>query len=325
MLPYARHVMRSQYQNENSFKSSYATIKALINRYNIRSLEYFDQNINTICDDILGSPTALQTQSKQIYILSLLVKNKLEYNDTYKLLKKIKEKLNYQIMQNRLKNKPKNRKEMECLKIKYSDLKKFKINNNHINFKNMLFNLLVHQKETPRLDYRLLTYDPYDRTGNFVYEKNNDLYITLNDYKTAKTYGPWTFKLEPKVSEYMKLFIKELKLKRGVHIFRNSKGDPYNRGRFHDFISRTFEQKTRATMTIGCLRKIKELEMFHRNPKILTMTLKEKSNFVIKYFRHSLRTATESYNPILEEEKDKNKKSFLDKMSMNEKLVFGLL
>lgn len=269
---------------------------------NINNLpKYTDQII-----DRLNNIKSPETRRRLYHVFHLLYKwshNPKEAEMFKQESAKIRQELN-EFLQNNL---PRSTKEAECLGISFAHIRnnypvRQNKNKKNMNPKMLLFNLLVHQDQTPRLEYRMLQWKPKKKkNANYITvdKKTKKVKMVINDYKTAKTYGVWEFELQPDVSEYVTSFIEYHKPKANSYFFKTNTGKPYLSNKFSKYVKQMFKWVIGQRVNMNCLRKIKEKALFHQNPQFMNVSIKDKDQWLIDNFRHNLKTAMLYYNPLV--------------------------
>ena len=314
LLERANEMLSKKYSNTSSYKASSSIIKTYLRKnkqWNDLSTQGED-----ILNDILKSSKSLETKRKLIYIFALLIEENpaglenihKQYIEEYKKLKK-------RIIENAKENKPKNAKEARCMKVTLAEMRNREINMNDMDQRSLLYNILVFIDETPRLELRKVVYSPRTRlpNGNYFRCFNNKCELVLNDYKTSKTYKEWRINITGLLKDYLKKYIKHHKITPGDLLFINKKGNEYPANKFSEYIQRMFKNKLGVIITINCLRKIKENELFHKNPEILNMSTKDKEEYVKDKFKHNLDTSMTYYN-IKKEDDDSAPPGFIKEL-----------
>lgn len=199
-----------------------------------------------------------------------------------------------------MKNQPLTEKEENALKVTYEDL----IQQAPLELyrEALLYNLLVHVPETPRLDYANLRYDPEDKTGNYIAKKNGMYYIVLNKYKTANKYGRWKYPIRPQwLNNWLDDYFRVRNYPRGEYLFVRSStkpNEPMTRPTFSRFVENVFKMTVGTPITINALRKIKERFMLHLNPNINQLSMAQREDIAIGLFRHSYNSSLQHYMKV---------------------------
>ncbi len=190
--------------------------------------------------------------------------------------------------------------------ITLDDLRAIPINNDKVDQKSLIYNLLVHQDETTRLGLHSLLYDPEDKEGKNYLECAGDICrIVMNDYKTHKTYGAWVINFTGPMKDYIISYLSKTNKQKGSVFFWNKLGNPYSRNKFSSLIGRIMKKRIGTTLKTNQIRKIKANGLFHHHPRKLEMSLKEREEYVIQTFRHSLQTSDMDYYNKIEKEEEK--------------------
>lgn len=297
---YISQLIKTKYHNGKSRKNITSLMNSFLRKFpQIKTIKDLSQQSENILKGLLKSTLSAETIRKIVYILSLVYdqigdkKSQSLYQKTYLRLKK-------EIIDHRKTNKPISAKEADCVDIPYETLFSKPIDLKELDQKTLLYNLLIYIKETPRLDYRTLIYNPTKNKNVANYIKLNEPpQIVLNDYKTSKTYGPWIIPIKHnKLLEYLRTYVRAKNIKPGTYLFLNQAGKPYPSHKFSEYTQRMFNKKLKYKITMNCLRKIKEKFIFHNNPKTLNMSYKDKEDLVAKYFKHNLQTSMLYYNIV---------------------------
>ena len=298
MLAYIQSELIKKYgKGTSNYKTAISTARAFLNQnQHIKSLDQCDDIMNAI----LNSSKSLETKRKQLFIFAYIYETKKDKKCQKKMLK-VYSRIKYQILNQRKENKVRNRKEAECLMVTLTELRK-RIKWNVFDQQNMVFNIFVSPDQTPRLEIRTLVLETKDKKkGNYIIEdkkRKGFYYMMLNSYKTSQFYGPWKIRFNDKMSSFVRNYIKKNGIKPGNHFFLNQKKKEYPSNKFSEYVQRIFKKRVGVNININCLRKIKEIELFHNNKISLNMSLKEKEEWVKKNFRHNLHTSLIYYNKI---------------------------
>ncbi len=297
-LPLSRYYLSLLYHdNKTSFKKTFSTVNAFLNRNGDLLLH---RDSAQLFKKVKESTVSKETKRKVLYNLALLLlilkerKMHAKYMAEYRRLKS-------SIIRDRKANIIRKPEKEGCLQVSVLKERKKAIDMDDLTPHALIFNLLIYIDPTPRLEYRSLIFSPTSDLDkkNYLSKIRGTWTIVLNNYKTVKYYKRWTIVIKSdRLQRYINKYVKTNKLSANDHIFLNAVGKEYPHNKFSEFIKRAFFNKTGIDVTINCLRKIKEVELFHRNPMTLTMSLKEKEDFVKNNFRHSLRTSMLYYNRI---------------------------
>lgn len=302
-------LVKKLYKNlkNNTYKTAISSMRAFFKRnQDIDSLDDY----NLIIERVMNHKSKNQTKIKQLYILGSIY-SELQNNEGKKAIHKVYTKLNKDLNNLLKKNKYKNDKEKECITHNLKDLRT-KLDYNNLDQKNILFSIYVSLDYTPRLELCNLIYlsshkinkDHYNDSNYIFFNNNDNCFIVLNDYKTSDSYGPWIIPVEGKLKELIKKYIKSNK-NNTDYIFLNSKKKPFPSNKFSEFFQKAFKEKLGNKITLNCLRKIKENDLFHQNNAILNMSVEEKEKFLVKYFRHSIKTAELFYKFVKDNDEEK--------------------
>lgn len=190
-------------------------------------------------------------------------------------------------------NEPVSEKEKEALKVSYDDL--VKIKPRAINLENLIYVMLVHIPNTPRLDYATLK-----RVGarnknneeNYISYKNGKFTICLNKYKKSTVSGPWCYTIEnPYVNNFIRRFINKNSIYINDYLF----GKQIKKNTFSKLIDKVFKEIIGVPITINMLRKIKVKHFIIDNPEINKMSINERNEYAKKLNGHSYDTALQYY------------------------------
>lgn len=316
-LAFAKEFLAEKYNvHSSSFRTSYSITRSFVNSNaelfddtnssTLKPYVKFIDNAPKILHIIETSKSSQETKRKLLLFFALLLK-KLNEEKLHVQYLKLYRKIKYNIIDQRKTNVPRGYKEIQCLDISLRKLRNQPINHKKLDAKTLLYNLLIYIDETPRLDYRTLKYNPStsnSNNGNYLKystRKNSDcnVMIVLNDYKTSRKYGTWTIKIKHnQLCEYINKYIKHNNLKSNQHIFLNANHKPFSSNKFSEFVQNVFKGKLGVKISINCLRIMKENQLFHQNPDTLNWSLKEKEDWVVNHFRHSLATSRLYYQRI---------------------------
>jgi len=305
---FAHNTLEGEYKTKPStLRSAKSLMNGLI-KYAVGfdKLSDLKKKSATLLKTILGMEKSQETKRKYIYYVSLLLKKlkmtaqREEYMNAYTKLKT-------DIETERKQNKVRSEKEEKSIENTLEKMRKIEINNEQSDPKSLLFNLLIHLDETPRLEYRELIYNPKSNLDekNYLQVSNNTIKLVLNKYKTSDKYGTWTINIaNPKLKKYIKHYIEQNCVKPDQYIFVNRKGNIYPSNKFSEYVQKTFKQKVGTPIRMNDLRKIKEMELFHKAPKTLKKSLAEREKFVEDKFKHSHTTAQTYYNRVDEKQSE---------------------
>jgi hypothetical protein len=285
--------LRKEYINKpESFRTYFSSLKNFLKKNKISSRN----QINTILlDSIKNSNKSLESKKRIFFVLARLFPK----NDDKKqqiLQYYINTKIN--IRKDVLDNKPINKKEKQILSdLSLKDFKKHKINLDDISQNALLYNLLVYQKETPRLDYMTLQYNNENADGNILYKDKSNYYIKLGNYKTFKKYGLWKYKLSTNLNKYIKKYITEKDLQHGDYLFTTLGNNHYSKSRFSEYIQNVMKKYVGLHVNINALKKIKLADAVNK-PSFKKLSMNKKNEFVIKYFRHNYKMSQSYYMKV---------------------------
>jgi hypothetical protein len=305
-------IMKKQYNiQSSSYINGISGIRSFIQRNPQLWMEKdvkinFQKNGRKILFTMTNESTKIETKRKLIFNVSLLLK---EMNLDKLHLVYIKKYNNYlfELKQRRMTSLPINFKEQKCLQMSLAEMRKKNIDITELDQYTLLYNLLVFIDETPRLDYRTLIYDPTSEHNNYI-TQDLDM-IIINNYKTSKTYGKWTIPItNPELRSYLQEYIIFKKSKSNDKFFSNQNNNYFPSNKFSEFVQQSFFRKINVKMNINCLRKVKQRDLFHHNPKKLHMSIGEQRSFIIQHFRHSLSTASEYYYKKIDLDNNNNNK-----------------
>ena len=320
-------------QSSCSFKTMQSILGKFIrtNLSDIETVDDFIENVDNVMKIIKSSHKSKETKRKIVYFLALACKQlklkeaQMNYFEYYKQLKK-------EIIETRTENDSINKKEAECLKFSLEKLRKRELEQK-TDQSSLLYNLLIFLDETPRLEFRTLVFHPIPpikQDVNYLEKVNDGYQIVLNKYKTSRTYGQWIIPIrrsQPNsftddLIEYIKKYIAQNQTKRNELIFYNRNNKEYPSNKFSEFVQSTFSDKINAKLNINCIRKLKINALFHQNPKILKMSLKEQKDWVIKHFKHSLPNSMLYYKRVPEKNGDEtNEEGFNHHLQSNQSNV----
>lgn len=296
ILSYGKDVLSKKYgTNTPSFKCAYSMLNSFLRRCNwIKTTNDFEENGEKLYNVIISENNSKETKRKLLLIFIFLLKNLDSkwlslFLQNYSRLKK-------EIIEERKTNSIRSEKEMNCLQYSLFELrKKYPVNINRLDQKSLLFNLFLHIDETPRLAYRTLVFNPEKNKQNYIELNKEKVNIILNDYKTYKFYKTWVIEVthEP-LRRYLHEYVK--KMKPDEYFFLNRRRKIFPSNKFSEFVQQVFLEKIGIKVNVNCLRKLKERELFHKNPNTMDMSLKDKEQFVEKYFKHTLKNAELYYN-----------------------------
>ena len=307
LLQFAKQHLLTKYKNnKSSYKTAYSTIHSFLKR-NSQFTDLLTDG-GKILDTILTSKKSKETKRKLLFVFAFLLE-KLNETKLHRKYIQAYTKIKYEIINDRKINKARSVKEAECLNISLQKLRSVKINIDELNQRTLLYNILIYLDPTPRLELRKLVYSPKQNIPekNYIVCESGKCEIVLNDYKTSKYYKEWRIELEGDLKNYVENYIEKMKLNRGDNFFLNTRKKPYPSNKFSELIQKIFKDKIGVSISINCLRKIKERDLFHQNPKILNMSLKDREEYVKKNFRHNLHTSMLYYNRVGENNTEKTK------------------
>ena len=194
-LQYSEKQLKNRYGNNQTFKCAISLVRTFANANpKIKTIELFDQHALLILDKILKNQRLSTSTKKQlIFVFSLLLRNHNNNSKKLKFFVDAYKKLKNEITEKRKENLPRNFEELQGMKFNLFELRKqYPINFDRMTQSDLLFNLLIHLDETPRLEYRLLKLNPSgDLTKQNYIQCSEQCVIVLNVYKTAKKYGKW--------------------------------------------------------------------------------------------------------------------------------------
>lgn len=305
LLESSEKIIRAYYKNDNSFTVSWSLLKNFYKTENVNSIKMILENTDKLIKNLNENDKAPASKKHTFYLLSIVFKkNAVAHKKFYSNYVRIRDNIKAEVE----KNLPINAKEEQCLSVTLKQLRKKKINHDDLTQKTLLYNLLVFSDYTPRLDYYILKWNPENKEGNYMYLDNKTIRVVINKYKTSKAYHEWKFSLKGTLNKYVKNYVKWKKIKPDDFLFLNRSKKPFPSNKFSEHIQSTFKQKIGHKININCLRKIKEIHLFHRNKKTWGMSYKEKNDYVVEHSRHNLKTSELYYNKLLKKEQRKNVK-----------------
>ena len=278
---------------ENTFKSVSTTLRAFCKRNpDIKSLSPH----NLIIERILKHKSSRLTKIKQLYMFGSLYRE-LGNTKAQKAISSQFKKLNKGFNNKLKKNKPKNSSEKKCISTNLSFLRS-KLDYTDLDQRSILYSIYVSSEYTPRLELNELIYitssnvnKNKNKDKNYIYFTSSDeCFIVLNKYKTADAYGEWIIPIKNKLKTLLRNYLTS---KKGnmEYVFLNKRNKMFPPNKFSEFFTNSFKKIAGKKISSTCLRKIKENDLFHYNSKILNWSDQEKEEYVIKYFRHSNKTA----------------------------------
>lgn len=303
-LTHVNSILQKHYKNKSkiSLEKGRSIINAFLKRHStiFQTEADFDNHCNSIIKLINDENRANETKRKLLFLFRVVYSHRKNQDIVDKLKVEYKT-ISENIIKENKRNKPRNQKEADALTLSLKQLQT-PINFDELHQKHLIYYLYVYIEETPRLDYRDLLYNPKNKnkTNYLVWDDVENKYqIFLNSYKTHFRYGEWNFYInfEP-LNHYIKKFIEHYNIQPNTLLFIDKNQQKYKSNAFSQYFTKIFKNKTGKHITATCLRKIKENTLFHKNPKIINMSLIDKENFVIMHFRHSLNTAEIYYNKI---------------------------
>lgn len=305
LIEIAKQVLGNVYASKpSSFKASFSLINAFLRSIKKEDITENDvvsnKTQNELVKQILLSDKSRETKRKLLLILAALLKK------IHAPLKTKAEQRCYveytnlkrDLISSRKANVAISDKEANALSLDFSELRqKFQ---EKLDQRSLLYNMFVFIDETPRLEYRILTlHNPKSPSSNFLKFVAKKAVIVLNVYKTSKKYGTWTIKVEnPKLNKYIHDYVTTKKMKPGDDFFKNSKSEPFASNKFSEEFQSAFQAVTNTKVNLNSFRKLKENALFHKNPEVLKMSLKEREKWVEKHFKHSLATSMLYYNRV---------------------------
>ncbi len=289
-------ILKRDYPKESSYKTNESTIRSFMGFSGIQTIDDITKLGSEVIEVVMNYPRARETRRKVLLIL-MRVFTELKLPEQTDALKRVYLELKTSIRKDRKKNEPRTEKEKVCLETSLDDLREVKINHDDQDKSDLIFNLLVHSDYSPRLDYRTVIFKPTERKGkNYITEKCTR--IVLNNYKTAAKYGKWVIPLHGKLRTYLRRYVEARNIRPNEFLFATRHAEAPSAANFSTLIEKTFKKKVGKPIRINTLRKIKEIQLYHRNPETMRMSLKQHEDLVVKYFRHSHDTAIVYYNRV---------------------------
>ena len=327
LLQFAKIELQKKYKNNiSSFKTAFSVVSSFL-RQN-PNLKDLSKDGEKILSAILNSKKSKETKRILLHIFAYLLERVSNNKKVHRKFIHAYTQIKSEIIEERKNNKPRSVKEAECLNISLNNLREKGIDMNVFTQKELLYNLLIFIDETPRLEWRMLVYNPKTDISqkNYIVCLEGRCQIILNKYKTSKTYGRWVIEIKDNMKQYLYKYIKQMNIVPNKYFFLNKRNKPYPSNKFSEHIQRMFKEKTGSPISINCLRKIKENALFHQNKKILNMSLKEREDYVKQHFRHSLQSSLLYYNRIkINPENNDNKYKYKEVVSSSENNVFKFM
>ncbi len=297
-------ILAKKYEpNSSSYSSASYILNSFLQSFpQFNTVEILIDKIDDLHFAILTTRKSQETKRKLFYIFALLLQYLKQPQQFRKFLRQYMD-IKKAIINERQDNVAISKKEAVGLNVTLRDLRKHEINKAKLDQQDLLFNLLIHIDETPRLDYRLLKFNLTNPTAqdNYINRTNEGWVIVLNNYKTSAHYDPWHIQIKnPLLVDYLDTYFAAHGILAGDWVFKNKRKNPYPHNKFSEYIQRTLKKYTGIKITNNTLRKIKENDLFFANPKLLKMSVNEEKEYPKNFFRHSLNTARTYYKRVPE-------------------------
>ncbi len=299
----AQEKIHAHYTSENSYRSTASAIKVFIRHLKIYNNSLFINKPTLVIRELRDYKRKKETKKRILWAIIYSIIHLPAAKDAvikYKTkAKQIRLAIEDEVKENKIRSKV----EKNASHIDYLQLKKKPINKKVLTQKELIYNMLIHQRHTPRLEYRLIkVYDklPKDFKGNaIVKNKRGNFKMTLNDYKGKRHHGVWEFLLNKQLSNYIVLYLKEHSIKSGDNLFLSPIAKKvFKSGGFSKFISNAFKKKVGLPINMNIIRRLKVNHLFYKNARFHKQSTKKQEELSIELFRHKLAVSQAYYKRV---------------------------
>ncbi len=293
------HYPNSQY----SYKNTASAIRAFVRHLKIYNNELFVKNPDLTLKELRDYDRKPETKKRVLWGIIYSIDNIPEAKEAVIKYKTKAKQIRLAIEKVVKENKPRTKVEKDASHIDYLKLKKEPIKKDLLSQKDLIYNLLVHQKHTPRLEFRLLRYYdklPKDFKGNGITKNKGGNYkMTINDYKGFRHHGVWIFLLNKPLSKYVTSYLKEHSIKNGDYIFLRPKAKtPHSSSSFSKFIGVALRKRVGVRIHMNVWRRMKVNGLFYNNPRFHKYSTKKQEDLSVELFRHKLEVSQAYYKRV---------------------------
>ncbi len=297
------HIQTHYPNSKHSYNSTSSAIRAFIRNLKLYNNDMFVKNPIRTLKEIRDYDRKPETKKRVLWGIIYSIIHIPEAKDAVIQYKIRAKQIRLALEQIVRENKPRSKVEKDASHIKYLDLRKEDINNELLTQKDLMYNLLVYQKHTPRLEYRLLRYYkklPKDFKGNGLTKNKGGTYkMTINDYKGFRHHGEWIYSLSKTLSKYVTLYLKEHSIKDGDYIFLRPKAKtPHTASSFSKFVGVAIRKRIKVRIHMNVWRSMKVNALFYDSPSFHKYSTKKQEELSVEYFRHKLAVSQSYYKRV---------------------------